>query len=131
VAELARLALLLSEAVRAHPNRTHTPHPQQALVVPVVSADSEPGPVLADDLLIRDPRANCDVSQDLLAPTSRSDTDRDLGDRADRHNASAVTPLLQLPHLPVEVLATIRPGIEDRSTRHAVSEPDTSAERPP
>ena len=55
-----------------------------ASVVPVVSADSEPGPVLADDLLqlggvLRQARdipdqheirvAGCDVGQDLLAPT--------------------------------------------------------------
>jgi hypothetical protein len=53
-------------------------------VVPVVSADSEPGPVLADDLLkldgvLRQARnipdqheireASCDVRQDLPAPT--------------------------------------------------------------
>lgn len=46
---------------------------------------------------------------------------RDLGDRADRHHASAVTPVLQFSHLPVEVLATVRPSVEDRSARHAVS----------
>lgn len=56
----------------------------QTSVVPVVSADSEPGPVLADDLLklggvLRQARnipdqneigeTSCDVRQDLLAPT--------------------------------------------------------------
>jgi hypothetical protein len=53
-------------------------------VVPIVSADSEPGPVFADDLLkldgvVRQARhipdqheireASCDVGQDLPAPT--------------------------------------------------------------
>jgi hypothetical protein len=55
----------------------------RASVMPVVSADSEPGPVLTDDLLklggiFRQARhipdqhqireASCDVRQDLLAP---------------------------------------------------------------
>jgi hypothetical protein len=56
----------------------------RASVVPVVSADREPGPMLADDLLklgcvLRQTRnipdqheireASCDVRQDLPAPT--------------------------------------------------------------
>ena len=92
--------------------------------------------MLIDDLLklddvLRQPRhipdqhqirkAGSDVGQDLPTPTRRSNTKRNLSDRADRHNASAITPLLQLPHLPIQILATIRPGIQDGSTRHAVS----------
>lgn len=92
------------------------------LVVEVVPADSDPTPVLVDDPFelggvlgqtadIPDQhkvrQAGRHVGKNLTASPGGADTDRDLRDRADRYDTSTVTPVLQLPDLPLKVVAAV------------------------
>jgi hypothetical protein len=92
------------------------------LVVEVVPADSDPTPVLVEDPFelsgvlgqtadIPDQhevrQTGRHVGKNLTASPGGTDTDHDLRDRADRDDTSTVTPVLQLPDLPLKVVATV------------------------
>jgi hypothetical protein len=91
-------------------------------VVRVVSADGDPMPVLVDDVpeLIGILGQTGDVSyhhevrstgrhisENPTASPRSADAERDLRNSANRHHAGTVTPVLQLPNLPVERSAAL------------------------
>jgi len=116
--------------------RLPPPRALLSLVVEVVPADRDPPPVpvsdpfelggvlgqtagIPDQHEVR--QTGRHVGKNLTASPGGADTDRDLRDRANRHHTSTVTPILQLPDLPLKVVAAVSPSVENCGPRHGAS----------
>lgn len=91
-------------------------------MVRVVSADGDPVPVLVDDVPelvgvlgqagdVSDHHevhpAGRHLSKNRTTPLRSAVAEGDLGNRANRHHAGSIAPVLQLPDLPVERIAAL------------------------